>query len=429
MSVNPLLTEELFQHIWQFRLFSQEGLTTVSGEKVQVVYPGQHNHHEGPDFTAARLRIGDTLWMGNVELHLKTSDWFRHGHQHNPRYSNIILHVVFEHDTTSPVAPHIPCIVLQQYIPKLLLSRYEQLRQSLRFVPCAFGAGKVPLLTWYSWKERLLAERWERKTSNMQAWLVYNKYNWEEVCYWAVAQSFGTPVNALPFLQLAQSLPHPLLIRHKPGLMQLEALLFGQAGLLNGVFIDDYPRQLQAEYYYLQHKYQLKPMAPYDWNWLRMRPSSFPSMRIATFAGLLHQSSHLFSRILETDTIRGLEQLFSVQPSGYWQTHYRFDHVTEKTLRPGRLAVHNILINTVLPLLFLYGQQKGIREYQERALHLLSQLPAEENKITAGWQTMGVPQRCALESQALLQLKQYYCDEKRCLQCAIGTKLLREGIF
>lgn len=429
MSVNPLLTEELFQHIWQFRLFSQEGLTTVSGEKVQVMHPGQHNQHEGPDFTAARLRIGDTLWMGNVELHLKTSDWFRHGHQHNPRYSNIILHVVFEHDIAAPVAPYTPCIVLQEHIPKLLLKRYEQLRQSLRFVPCAFGAAKVPLLTWYSWKERLLAERWERKTSNMQAWLVYNKYNWEEVCYWAVAQSFGTPVNALPFLQLAQSLPHHLLIRHRPGLMQLEALLFGQAGLLKGAFIEEYPRQLQEEYHYLQHKYQLKPLVPHAWNWLRMRPASFPSMRIATFAGLLHQSSHLFSRILETETIAALEQLFSVQPSAYWQTHYRFDHPVEKTSRPARLAVHNILINTVLPLLFLYGQQKGIREYQEKALHLLSQLPAEENKITAGWHTMGVPQRCALESQALLQLKQYYCDEKRCLQCAIGTKLLREGIF
>jgi hypothetical protein len=429
MVVNSSLTEELFQHIWKFRLFKQEGLNTVNGEKVTVLHPGHHNHHEGPDFKAARLRIGNTLWIGNVELHLKTSDWFRHGHQHNPRYNNIILHVVFEHDMAGSVATDIPCIALQEYIPKLLLKRYDQLRQSPAFVPCAFGAEKVPLLTWYNWKERLLAERWERKTSNLQAWLVANKYNWEEVCYWAIAQSLGTPVNAVPFLELAQSLPLPLLIRHKPRLMQLEALLFGQAGLLTGTFKEDYPRQLQTEYRFLQHKYQLKPMQAHSWNWLRMRPAAFPSMRIATFAALLHQSSHLFSRILEMTNIQELEQLFSVQPSPYWKTHYRFDHEVEKASHPGRLAVHTIIINTILPLLFLYGKQKGLPEYQERALHLLSQLPAEDNKITAGWQEMGVSQQCALESQALLQLKQYYCDEKRCLQCAIGSKLLREGII
>ncbi|CAL1516941.1 DUF2851 family protein [Chitinophaga sp. MM2321] len=424
MHVNPPLSEELFQHIWACRIFKQDNLVTTTGEPLQIIYPGWQNHHSGPDFTGAKIRIGNTVWAGAVELHLSTSDWFRHGHQHNKQYGRIILHVVFVHDLPQREAGDAPCLELQQYIPKLLLQRYEWLRQSASFVPCADSAGDISRLIWLSWKERLLAERWENKMNGLRAWLLCNKYNWEEACYWAVAQSYGMPVNALPFLQMAQSLPYNILMRHKHQPLLTEALLFGQAGMLEADFIDVYPLQLQREYLHLRHKYQLQPIAPHHWNWLRMRPASFPTLRLAAFATLMQQTSHLFSRILEARELGELERLFFVRPSAYWQEHYRFGQPVTATHRPGKQAVHAVLINTVLPLLYLYGQQKNTRYYQEKALHFLQQLPAEKNKITNAWEKLGVTQENAMESQALLQLKQYYCDEKRCLKCAIGMKIL-----
>ncbi|HWV67225.1 DUF2851 family protein [Chitinophaga sp.] len=424
MFVNPLLSEELFQHIWAFRLFKQDHLTTTGGEPVQVLFPGVHNHNGGPDFSAAKIRIGATLWIGQVELHLRTSDWFRHGHQHNAQYGRIILHVVFVHDMPDVITGNAPCLELQQHIPKVLLQRYEQLKALSPFVPCAPHASRVPQLTWLSWKERLLAERWERKISSLRAWLQHNHYNWEEVCYWAVAQSYGTPVNALPFLQVAQSLPYKMLMRYRHLLLQVEALLFGQAGMLEAPQTDGYALQLQDVYGHLQHKFRLSPIPAHHWNWLRMRPAAFPTMRLAAFAALLQQSTHLFSRILEAPDVTALEQLFFVQPSAYWHTHYRFGHPVARTQRPGKQAIQGILINTVLPLLFLYGQDKNGKYYQEKALHFLQQLPPERNHITNSWSQLGIAQESALESQALLQLKQYYCDEKRCLQCAIGVKII-----
>ncbi len=428
--VSPLLTEELFQHIWQFRLFRTIHLCTIDGEPVQIIHPGVHNRDAGPDFTAARIRIGNTLWAGNVELHLRTSDWYRHGHHRNGQYSNVILHVVFEHDVTDYDAGHMPpCLALQQQIPKMLLQRYESFRHLAAFVPCEEQAAQVPGLIWQNWKERLLIERWERKTTTLHTWLLQTAHNWEEVCYRAIAQSFGMPVNAGPFLQLAQSLPHMLLARHRPCLLQLEALLFGQAGMLEGRFQDEYPLRLQDEYKYLRYKYKLQPIPAHSWKWLRMRPASFPTLRIASMAALLHQTPHLFSRILDAESLDSFEQLFTVQPSAYWQEHYRFDGPRTQTRCHGRLAVHNILINTILPMLFLYGREKGLSYYQERALQFMDTLPAEENKISKAWEQMGVSQQTALDSQALLQLKQRYCDEKRCLHCAVGAKLLRDGIF
>lgn len=426
--VAPLLTEELFQHIWLHRLFNSTGLTTLEGEPVQIIFPGQHNTHAGPDFTAARIRIGNTLWAGNVELHLRTSDWYKHRHQHNVQYNHLILHVVFEHDVTLPVPTDVPCLELQQYIPKLLLKRYAYLRQSAAFVPCGGSVAKVPPLVLTGWIDRLLVERLERKSAIMQTWLRLNKHNWEEVCYWAVARSFGAPVNSELFLQLARSLPYRLLLRHRHNLLQLEALLFGQAGMLEGSFGEEYPQHLQQEYAFLKHKYRLQPMEGRSWKWLRMRPASFPTIRIASLASLIYRHAHLFSQMMETEELPALEKWLDAPPSPYWEHHYRFDVPVARTGRPGKGAVHNILINTVLPLLYLYGGARGAGNYQERALDFMEELPAEENNIISGWESAGVVPRCATDSQALLELKQSYCDEKRCLQCTIGARLLRQGI-
>jgi hypothetical protein len=426
--VAPLLTEELFQHIWLFRLFTQTGLATVEGEPVQIIHPGYLNTHAGPDFTAARIRIGNKIWAGNVELHLRTSDWFKHGHQHNLQYQNVVLHVVFEHDVHVPGLWHIPCLELQQFIPKVLLHRYAYLKHAATFVPCANSAAKVPVLVWESWKERLLAERLERKSAVMQEWLQKNKYDWEEVCYWALARSFGSPANGELFLQLARSLPYHLLLRHRHDRMQLEALLFGQAGMLEGAFEDDYALTLQREYAFFRHKYQLQPLPGQLWKWLRMRPASFPTIRIAAFAALLHQHTHLFSQLIAFRELPLLEQWLDIPLTGYWETHYRFGVPVAQTRRPGRMAMHNILINTVLPLLYLYGSERDSSDHLETAVRLMGELPPEDNVVIRGWEDSGVTANNAGDTQALLELKQLYCEEKRCLQCAIGARLLRQGI-
>jgi len=428
VNVDPLLAEELFQHIWQFRLFSQTGLTTQEGESLHIDHPGQHNRHAGPDFTAARIRIGDTLWVGNVELHLKTSDWFRHGHQYNLQYRNVILHVVFAHDMPGGTTNGIPVLELQPAIPKLLLQRYEALRQSAALIPCAGSLPDVPELVWMGWKDRLLIERLEQKADQLKAWLLQTRYDWEEVCFRAMARAAGMPVNGEVFLHVAQSMPYKVLLRHQHDLFLLEALLFGQAGMLDDTATDPYMQGLQREYAYMRHKYRLTPLDARHWKWLRMRPASFPSMKIAFLAALLHQVPHLFSRILEAPDAASLEKMLQVRPSDYWQTHYKFGKPVSRTQMPGTRAVHNILINTVLPLLYLYGREKGDSRCQEKAIHLMEQLPPEENHVIGEWNALNINAGSAGESQALLQLKQHYCDEKHCLRCAVGARLLRSDI-
>jgi hypothetical protein len=274
----------------------------------------------------------------------------------------------------------------------------------------------------------MLVERMEARADVMKQWLARNRNNWEECCFWALAYSFGMPVNGEPFLRLAQSLPYTLLIRNKHNLLQLEALLFGQAGMLEGRFEDEYPGTLQAEYVFLKRKYNLLSLLPHQWKWLRMRPSSFPSIRIACLASLLQQGRHLFSRLLEVEKLADFQQLLHVKPSGYWEDHYRFDVPAASMRRPGGLMIRNVLINSVLPLLYLYGREKGLPEYQEKALRLMEELPAEENSEMTGWKGIGIDINGAADSQALLQLKHHYCQEKRCLHCAIGGKLLKTGI-
>jgi hypothetical protein len=428
VNVDPLLAEELFQHIWQFRLFTQSGLTTLEGEPVHIDHPGQHNRHAGPDFSAARIHIGGTLWAGNVELHMRTSDWFRHGHQYNLQYRNVILHVVFEHDMQENTTNGIPVLELQHCIPKLLLERYELLRRSAAFIPCAGSVAEVPALIWTGWKDRLLVERLEQKADMLKSWLLQTRYDWEEVCFRAMARAAGMPVNGEVFLRLAQSLPYKLVLRHQHDLFLLEALLFGQAGMLEGNATDDYMARLQQEYSYLRHKYQFTPLDSQQFKWLRMRPASFPGMKIAFLAALLHKNKHLFSQILEATDAAGLEKLLEVRRSDYWLTHYRFGKPVSRTQGPGTRAIHNILINTILPLLYLYGREKGDSRYQEKAISFMGQLSPEENYIISGWNELNISTVSAGETQALLQLKQSYCDEKRCLGCAVGARLLRSGI-
>ncbi|UYQ91544.1 DUF2851 family protein [Chitinophaga horti] len=420
--VNPVLTEALLQYIWQAGLFHQDNLTTITGEPVRIIRTGTLNRDSGPDFSGALIKVGNIMWGGNIELHLQASGWYKHRHQHDLNYRNVVLHVVFELDAPPDKLPPIPCIELQNRIPKILLERYQKLMREQRFVPCEHQAAQVSSLVWSNWKERMLAERWESRAAVFGGWLEQTRGNWEEVCFRAVAQALGMPVNATPFLQLASITPHLMLVRHKPHLFQLEALLFGQAGLLEGDMPDAYSRKLAQEYAHLRRKYRLQSMPGHLWKFLRMRPSSFPTLRIATLAALIHQTSHLFSRLLETDHP---EELFHVELSPYWQQHYRFGKTMDKPAGIGTVAIRNLLVNTVCPLLYLYAKHNKVPHLHLKALRLIEGLEPEDNAITRNWETIGIKSENAVDSQALLQLKQHYCEQKRCLECAVGTKLLR----
>ncbi len=429
MPVNPLLPEELLHFIWQHRLFRQQALFTTSGDPVRILCPGIYNHHDGPDFSHASIFIGITRWVGNVELHIRSSDWYRHLHHHNPKYANIILHVVFLDDKENQPFPA-PCLELQQHVSKLMLRHYTALKNNAAFIPCAGLASRVPALHWMAWEERLLADRWELKMEPWQQWLLQSRFNWDEVCYLVLAEAFGLPQNTTAMLQLAQSVPWKLLLRYRHDLVLTEALLFGQAGMLACDDPDAYTQELQRHYTWLAHKHQLTPIPGSVWKWLRIRPSSFPAMRIAQLATLLHQYPRLFSTLLDMNTLSGLQAIFFVEPSPYWQTHYRLGGSEQAaTATIGKQGVNNIIINAVLPLLFFYGKVCNSWYRRQLALEWLLQLPAEDNKVMKEWKKIGIYPHNALESQGLLHLKKYYCNEKKCLQCAVGTRLMmKEGI-
>ncbi|MGB8195086.1 MAG: DUF2851 family protein [Chitinophagaceae bacterium] len=423
------MTERLLQFIWQFQYFNKRHLHTADGESLQIIQPGQFNSNQGPDFLDARIRIGDTILAGNIELHLNEADWNRHAHQHDPNYRNIILHVLWDQPLQVQLA--LPTISIKDRVPKLLLQRYEELMHNQSFVPCANslydanGLQQVSDLVWLGWKERLLVERLLRKTAIIEQYLVQSNNHWEEVCWWMLARNFGIPINADAFEAVARSLPLTLLARHRTHLHQLEALLLGQAGLLNKDFEDAHASMLAKEYRFYKTKYQLQPLAV-PVHFLRMRPGNFPTIRLAQLAMLLHTTTAIFSQLKEGGSAKDLCAVLQVTAGDYWHTHYRLDEATafnKKTL--GSQTIENIIINTVAPVLFAYGYLKQEPQYTEKALDMLEQLGPEKNAITQQWSAIGMLNQDAWDSQALIELKKEYCDKKRCLECVVGNSLLK----
>src|SRR5579872_2739967 len=282
------MNEALFQFIWQYSLYRPVDLHTADGEPLTVIYCGKLNRDAGPDFQEAKIKVGKTILVGNIEMHLKSSDWLRHGHQNDAAYKNLVLHVVYEDDVKN-VAGNIPVLVLKEHIPVRIIAHYKDLMQSAGKLPCARQHDSVKEITKEAWLSRLLAERWEQKLGEWNVLLENSAEDWRNLLYWRMAANFGFKTNATPFLMLAQSLPLNIPTKHKDNLMQIEALLFGQAGMLEDDFEDDYPRELQREYDYLRKKYKLKPIAGHLWKFLRMRPANFPTVRIAQFAALIYK--------------------------------------------------------------------------------------------------------------------------------------------
>lgn len=423
------MKEDFLHFLWRTRRLDLDNLTTTNGDPVQILNFGSHNANAGPDFLNAKIKIGETIWAGNIEIHVRSSEWKIHGHQFDKAYDNVILHLVYEEDEIikrSKTNECIPCLELRERIPKNIIYKYEKLQHNEHWIPCHHHFHTVAEWTKNLWLDRMVVERLERKTEDIARVLTVNKNNWEETFYRFLAKNFGLKVNAFPFEMLAQSLPLLTLLKHKDNVLQIESLLFGQAGMLAEDFEETYPQQLKKEYTFLKNKHQLTAIPVQSWRFLRMRPANFPTIRLAQFSALMSSSAHLFSKILEVETVKDIEALFQISPQEYWKTHYTFDKISEeKTKKLGKSTVHLLIINTIVPFLFLYGKQKAEEDYKNKALRLLEELKAEKNLITKGWQQLGMKPDSAYQSQALLELKNEYCTHKKCLTCAIGAKILK----
>lgn len=417
------MKEEFLHFLWKHRLYDQEQLLTESGKKLRVISPGFQNNDAGPDFSDARLMIDHTVWVGNVEIHTLASDWKRHNHHEDKAYDTVILHVVEKPDQQVCTTQGEPIETFKMVYSPILSRNYAQLLLADQPIRCASKLKDFPDLHLQFWLNSLLAERLEQKTALIRQELDLSTNNWNETFYRFLAKSFGFKINDVPFELLAKALPLKILAKHREHLLQLEALLFGTSGLLNDSRFepDDYMLKLRKEYDFLRQKYQLKPLQPSIWKFARMRPLSFPSVRIAQFAMLIHRSYALFSKVIELDDLVELRRLLQVNTSVYWEKHYVLGKTSELKIKPlGRSSIHGLLINVLIPFLFIYASAHGDEQRKERALRFLEELPAEQNSIISTWTDLGVKLSSASHSQALLQLYKAYCLQKRCLRCAIG---------
>lgn len=424
------MKEEFLHYIWQLQLFQPLDLQTSQGEKVTIVHPGTLNTNAGPDFINAKIYISDTLWVGNVEIHTHASEWRKHQHQHDAAYNNVILHVAYIHD--SPIFNHlqleIPSIELRSRIRFETQFTYEKFLEQSHTIPCASAWKSIPNELIHTWLERLLIQRIERKSDDLALQLERNQNHWEQTFYEAIAQQFGFKVNAQPFLQLAQSIPITLLAKHKNNLFQLEALLFGQSGLIPTATSEPYILQLQKEYAHLQQKYQLTPLPTSIWKFARMRPIGFPTVRIAQFAQLIHQSSQLFSHCIQEEKLASVQALLAVQiKTPFWLQHYHFHKPAKtKNKKLGKDAVNSIIINCIIPFLFLYGKHLEQEAYIEKALDWIKAIQPEKNSIINNWKKIGIEIADAGQTQSLIELNSQFCVLKKCLHCAIGNEILKK---
>jgi hypothetical protein len=422
--------QEAFLHfLWQFQYFDKSRLQTADGRPIQVIKPGVWNTNAGPDFTQARVVVGGLEWAGNVELHLRSSDWQQHRHQHDQAYDNVILHVVWEYNQPIRYADgtEIPVVTLQPHTDKSLITKYEFLLKNLAPIPCVSQFRSVKDIHKRQALDKALMNRVQEKAVLVKELYQKNQQNWEETAYQLLVRNFGFKINSDSMLALAQSLPLKILHKHADSLLQLEALLFGQAGLIPSHSEDAYVQSLQREYQFLKHKYTLEsPVTGSQWKFLRLRPANFPTLRIAQVAALLHQKKFLFSSLLSLQKPEEILSLMEVKPSAYWHEHYHFGKSSKHEGNLGKDSQHNILINSVVPLLTAYAEIRNEQEYIERAVSLLEVMPPEDNKITRLWKdSMGLPINNAFDSQACLELYNRFCSERKCLMCPVGVALLK----
>ncbi|OEK05554.1 hypothetical protein BFP71_11445 [Roseivirga misakiensis] len=420
--------QEAFLHfVWKNQYFNKSNLVTVSGASVSIQKIGFHNHLAGPDFKEAQLTIDQMQWAGSVEIHINSSDWHNHKHSNDPNYGNVILHVVYEYDkeVLNPSGKPIPTIALKGLIKPKLIDRYQLMLKNTDKIPCGTQLKSVKVVTRLSMLEKTLINRLEKKSKAVNELLLENNYSWEETAYQWLAKGFGFKVNAENMLRLARTVPSKFLRKHSQ-LYQYEALLFGASGLLNIDVVDEYPQQLKKEYLYLKAKYDIQESITYNqWNFSGVRPSNFPTIRIAQFAAMLCEFQNLFSLFTEfTEPKSLIDKLIMRQPD-YWIDHVVIDKKSKMITGPmTKQAKVNLLINTTVPLLVAYAKHQDKYEYMEKAMNLLMALPKESNRITALWTEHGWNVSSAFDSQGLIELYNTFCSGNRCIDCNIGAELV-----
>ncbi len=442
------MKEEFLYYIWENRLIDK-GLQTTEGEAADIVATGYRNTDSGPDFLEAKVQIGDKLWAGHVEIHVKSSDWNRHGHQNDKAYQNVILHVVYDNDTK---ANDIPTLELKGRFDETLYVNYQRFISTKAWIPCENSIAQVPPFTRLSWLDRMAVERLENKADSVGKMLTATAFDWEETLYKLLMCYFGLKVNNEAFEYLANILPFKTLLKHADNLLQVEAMLFGCAGFLENDFTEEYPNLLKREFAVMKAKFNLLVMPEERWKFMRMRPGNFPTIRLAQMAQLVHRNGCLFSKIKEAKDATEIKALFDVEASPYWETHWRFNarlpqcerlpqcdsptgdnedvglsyHGSRKTPKHlGDATADILIINAVVPLLFCYGKLHKEDSYCDTAMQLLEATAAEDNTVVRHFAQCGVKAENAMQSQALLHLFNIYCKRKRCLECRWGHVLLK----
>lgn len=419
--------EQLLHYVWKHKIFPLRELFTTDGQRVEVLHPGLHNPDAGPDFTGAKVKMGDTVWVGNVEIHTKTSDWFRHHHDTDARYENIILHVASHIDQQLfyPDGHEIP--QLQLDVPDHVRENYATLIHNDCQPRCCDVVRTLPVFQIHNWMTSLTLQRFEERARQIMQRRETLDKSWEDTLFVTIARNFGFGINGDAFEQWARSIPMGTVAKHRDSLFQIEAIFFGQAGLLEGDFIDNDALRLQKEYRYLRQKFSLTPIAATAWKFLRLRPQNFPHIRIAQLAMLYYEQRINLSRLINATSMSEVEALLFTHVSDYWHTHYIFDSLpskpSDKQLSP--TSVQLLVINSVAPMLFAYGRYKSDQTLCDRAFSLWEQVPPENNRIVRDWASAGVVCEHAADSQALIQLHHRYCQSRDCLRCQFGYEYLR----
>jgi len=419
------MNEELLSYYWKLQRFQKDALCTTDGEPIQVIYPGLLNQDAGPDFLHARIRISDTLWVGNVELHTKSSDWLKHGHDEDPVFDSIILHVVYESDVEFNKS--FPELELKEFIDADNLHLVESWRTSMDPIPCSGLLQDRPEALSPLWLERLLVERLEMKSKRIEALLVETNKDWEATFYQFIAHYFGLRVNALPFEIVSRATPWRVVRKHQPKREELEALLMGQAGFLQQPTMDGFYSSLKDRYRFMKERHQLVPMQAVHWKFLRLRPANFPTIRLSQFADFLFSMESPLNTFLSCTNLREMESLLEVRANEYWQSHSKFGLPNRGLSGEMGAATRQLLLgNAILPFLFVYAEHWSLPDKREWVLDAFHQLRPEDNALIRRWKSLGIKARSFGESQSLFVLSKSYCEQKRCLNCEVGNRLLKK---
>lgn len=422
------MKEDFLHYLWKFKKFDTLNLKTVNQEDVTIINTGNYLELAGPDFFNAQIKIGDQKWAGNVEIHLKTSDWYLHLHQKDPAYENVILHVVWEHDSDiyRKNNTEIPVLVLKQYVSSDTISNYNSLKSPKSWIYCEKQIAGLPNFVFRNWQERLFFERLERKSQIIFELLKETNQDWEAVLFYLLAKNFGLNINGNAFLQMAKSIPFSIIRKESFQLENLEALFFGSVGLLDTDKEDVYFKDLKFRYFYLLHKYNIEKVYTEPVQFFRHRPDNFPTIRLAQLAGLYHKHQNLFSKIIMLKSATEIYEVFGVTSGLYWQNHYQFDKETSKK---SKSLSHNfidlVVINTIVPIQFAYSKVKD-ESMAEDLISILDGISPEKNAVIEKFKFFGVSCESAFQTQSLLQLKSQYCDTNGCMKCAVGVELLKD---